>query len=424
MAVAQVLARLRNEPLADCPISTAIEQLCRGCDHLWRDRVLTPAVTLRLFLLQVLHGNTAIAHLRQLSGLAFAPGSYCEARQRLPLEVILGVLGSLVRWANEHVRRDERLIGQGTGGRVLVVDGSSFSTADTPGLRERFGLYPGARPGIGYPMGKLLGLLDLATGMFIQMLAMPVLVHDMSLVASVHSALLAGDILLGDRAFCSFAHFALLAQRGVFACCRLHQNRKGQGGSGTHRWHKDKVPPAWMGAAQWAAMPEWMDVRLVSYGVDTPGFRSRRVTVATTMLDEARWPDSFIIALYGHRWEIETCFNHLKTTLRMNVLKCRTVEGVRKELAMYLLAYNLVRLAMLRAARAQGATVRRVSFADAARWLCARMLGLEGVETLIVNPPRPGRWEPRVTRSRMKAYDLMVRPRSEMKAAAKTGGKA
>ena len=91
--VAHVLARLRREPLADCPLAGHVEQLCRACGHGWRDRLLTPAVTLRLFLLQVLHGNAAIAHLRQLSGLAFAPASYCEARGRLPLGVILGLLG-------------------------------------------------------------------------------------------------------------------------------------------------------------------------------------------------------------------------------------------------------------------------------------------------------------------------------------------
>jgi hypothetical protein len=415
-----VLARLKREPLNHLPIFDHVDQLCRDCDHLWRERVLTPLVTLRLFLLQVLHGNAAITHLRRLASMDFAPSSYCEARKRLPLEVILGLLQATVAWANDHLRTHARLLGQ----RVLIVDGSSFSTVDSPELHKHFGLYPGAKPGVSYPMGKLLGLMDSASGLFVRMLALPVLVHDMSNVVAVHSMLQAGDILLGDRAFCSFAHFVLLSRRGVFACCRLHQMRKSQHGRrGAVQWRKGQRP-AWISPEQYAAMPQLIQVRLVSYVVPHAGFRSQRVTVATTLLDEKIWPDERIAALYGQRWEIETCFDHLKTSLKMNQLKCQDVAGVQKELLMYLLAYNLVRLAMLMAAEAQRVAVKRISFIDAARWLSVRMQGLGGSNRLIVNPLREGRVEPRVIRGRMKAYDLMVRPRNEMKMAGKTKGNA
>lgn len=421
MAVVHVLARLKREPLDHLPIFQNVDQLCRDCNHLWRDRVLTPLMTLRLFLLQVLHGNTAISHVPRLASMDFAPSSYCEARKRLPLEVILGLLQTMVNWANDHLRTPARLLGQ----RVLIVDGSSFSTVDSPELREHFGLYPGARPGVSYPMGKLLGLMDSATGLFVQMLALPVLVHDLSNVVAAHAMLQAGDILLGDRAFCSFAHFVLLSQRGVLACCRLHQMRKSQQGRrGAATWRKGQRRPAWLSPEQHAAMPELIQVRLVSYVVQHAGFRSRRITVATTLLDEKTWPDERIAALYGQRWEIETCFDHLKTSLKMNQLKCQDVAGVQKELAMYLLAYNLVRLAMLKAAAAQRVVVNRISFIDAARWLCAAMQGLLGSNRLIVNPLRKGRNQPRVIRGRMKAYDLMTRPRAEMKTTGKTKGNA
>jgi hypothetical protein len=135
------------------------------------------------------------------------------------------------------------------------------------------------------------------------------------------------------------------------------------------------------------------------------------VTLATTLLDERLWPDERLAELYGLRWEIEGCFDHLKTTMKMNVLRCQSVAGVERELAMYLLAYNLVRLEMLRAGVMQAVAVSRVSLIDALRRLCVLALGLPGVETLIINPLRPGRWSPRVIRGRMKAYDLMTRPR-------------
>jgi hypothetical protein len=411
MAVASVLARLRREPLDDLPIASCINQLCDQCQHDWRDRLLTPLVTLRLFLLQVLHGNTAINHLRQLCGLDFAASSYCEARQRLPLEVILALLGAVVQWADQHLRQSAARIGA----RVLIVDGSNFSTPDTPSLRQRFGLYPGGKPGVCYPMGKLLGLLDGATGLFVQMLALPVLVYEANYTVALHPMLQNGDILLGDRAFCSFAQVALLNLRGVFCCFRLHQNRKPKALRGLQRWDKTRKAPVWMDPQQFVLLPDHLNLRLVSYTIGRAGFRTRRVTVATTLLDERAWPDERIAELYGRRWEIETCFNHLKTTLGMNMLKCKSASGVMKELAMYLLVYNLVRLAMLRAATVQQVNLSRISFVDAVRWLLCRMLGLPGVFELITNPARQGRCHPRLIRGRLKQYDLMVRPRNQYK---------
>jgi hypothetical protein len=415
MAVSFVLARLRQEPLSHLPIADLVRQACEACELEYRNRLLTPLVTLRLFLLQILHGNTAINHLRQLSGLAFVASSYCEARERLPLAMITGLIASLARWAG-RADGDKSLPGQ----RVLVVDGSTFSTPDEPGLRERFGLYPTATVGVAYPMGKLLGLLDLATGMFVELLALPLLIHDMGGVARLHPSLRAGDILVGDRAFCSFAHFHLLSVAGVFGCFRLHQRRKP--GKGRERWGKPSRCPAWMSPEQFATLPAFIDVRLVGYAVVHKGFRTKHVTVATTLLDETMWSDEQLANLYGHRWEaavrhrrIETCFGYLKTTMGMNMLRCRTVAGVEKELAMYLLAYNLVRLAMVRMAGQRRVEVRKVSFIDAMRYLAARMMGLAGVEDLIINPTRPGRTQPRVIRGRLKQYDLMNRPRSTYK---------
>ena len=139
------------------------------------------------------------------------------------------------------------------------------------------------------------------------------------------------------------------------------------------------------------------------------------VLIATT-LDEANWPDDKIAELYGHRWQIETCFNHLKTTMKMNVLRCTTVDGVKKELAVYLAAYNLVRMAMLKAAQEQRVSPDRISFVDAQRWLLARMLGLPGVGRLIVNPDRRGRSQLRVIRRRLKKYLLLTKPRAQVEA--------
>jgi hypothetical protein len=208
-----VLARLKREPLADLPIAEPLDQAARDLGHRWRDRALTPLVMVRLKLIQVLAGNCPAPQLRQLSGIGFVPSSYSEARSRLPLAVLQWLLG----WLQAQAEQSLGIVGK-IGPRVLVVDGTSYSMPDTPKLRDHFGLPAGAGPGVGYPSGKLMGLLDLATGMFLSLLALPLFTHDMRGVVSLHPMLQTGDILLGDRAFCSFCHFVLLNARGVFAC--------------------------------------------------------------------------------------------------------------------------------------------------------------------------------------------------------------
>lgn len=408
MAVACVLARLRREPLQDCALAGQVDQLCRDQVHHWRDRLLTPVVTVRLMLLQVLHGNTAITHLRQLSGLEFAASSFCEARTRLPLKL----WERLGQWVASLAPLSS-VAPMLSGVRVLIADCSSFSMSDTPQLRKHFGTVQsrGAREGVSYPVAKLVGLLDAASGMFVQLLVAPLYTHDLRHTLAVHSVLQIGDVLLGDRAYCSYAHLSLLHVRGVFGCFRLHQRRKDHS-IGAQRWKRGARPPAWLTPGQWLTLPQWLDVRIVSYRVSERGFRTQRVMIATTLLDAVAWPDSRIAELYGHRWRIETCFDHLKTTMRLNVLKCQTVDGVMKELAAHLLVYNLVRLTMLCAATRQKRSVWRISFIDAVRWLSVRMIGLAGVERLIETPLRRGRHQPRVIRRRMKEYDLMNKPRA------------
>jgi hypothetical protein len=415
--VSSVLARLKRDPIADLPLAACVEQLCGECDLVWRERLLPPLVTLRLFLIQILQGNCPISALRQLSGIPFAVSSYCEARGKLPLQV----LQLLLHWLQEQADRSMDVAWK-IGQRILIVDGSSYSMPDTPELASHFHLAPGTKPGVGYPVGKLMGLLDAATGMFVELLALPLFQHDMRCVIGVHPMLRCGDILLGDRAFCSFAHFCLLQARGVFACMRLHQARKKQS-PGLQRWNKPRKAPAWMDAAQFLGLPAFIDVRIVRYTITRKGYRTHQVLVATTLMDSVLWPDEKIAELFGHRWTIETCFNHLKTTMKMSVLRCKTVEGVKKELAVYLIAYNLIRLAMLKAAQAQGVSAARISFVDAMRWMAARMLGLQGVGRLIVNPDRKGRCQLRVIRRRLKEYDLLIKPRRQMEAeiAAKQG---
>jgi Transposase DDE domain len=404
--ISSALARLRRTGGVDLLPDQPVLQLLLSLGVVWRDRLLTPLTTLRLFVLQILFGNASIIHLRQLSGLNFAPSSYCEARQRLNLRWIY----RLIQWTVDQARQIHPT--PALGHRLWVVDCSSFSMSDTPVLRERFGLprSRGAKEGVSYPVAKFMALLDRTTGCFVRLIPGPLNRHEASGVIKLHRNLRPGDILLGDRAFCSYAHVALLSMRGVFACFRLHQIRHGVGG-GVESWSKPQCPK-WMTAAQFDRLPASIQVRIVRYTIQRKGYRTRHVAIATMLLDEQAWPDGAIAELYGHRWNIETCFDPLKTTMKMSVLKCQSIGGTLRELLVYLLVYNLIRLAMLQSAATQKVEVDRVSFIDAMRYLAARLLGLPGIARLRCVPHRPGRRQPRVIRRRLKNYDLLVEPPS------------
>jgi len=179
-------------------------------------------------------------------------------------------------------------------------------------------------------------------------------------------------------------------------------------------WFKPAVRPKWLTAQQWKSLPEVLRVRELRYRVTRPGYRVREITLVTTLLDSQRYPLEALAELYHQRWTIETNFRHLKITLGMDRLHCQTVLGVQKEMAMFCLVYNLVRLAMGFAAQAQHAPLDRISFKDALRWLLTTP-DLEECPRLLVNPRRKPRLEPRVQKRRPKRYPFLHQPRETLR---------
>jgi DDE family transposase len=421
----------------------AIEDACREAGHQWRERRLPPVTTIKLFLLQILFGNTACVHLPRLSGLGFTASAYCEARARLPLAALQTLLTRSTARMAECVRDTGRWLGH----RVFLVDGSNFSMSDTPELQREFGQSSNQKPGCGFPLAHWLVLVHAASGLVQKMFTAPLRTHDLSSVVQLHPELQPGDVLVGDRGFCSFAHLALLAARGVQAMFRIHQTfivdftparphveprlatlKRGKG-QPRSRWLKQLGPldqcvewfkpvqcPPWMTAEQFAALPATLVVRELRYRVTRHGFRVRDVTLVTTLLDPNLYPADALANLYRLRWTIETHFKQLKTTMHMDVLHCQTVAGVHKELTMFVLVYNLVRMVVLQAARQQEVHPDRISFIDAVRWLATAGPGAQ-LPKLVVNPLRPGRLEPRVRKRRPKEYPLMTKPRDELRKA-------
>jgi hypothetical protein len=336
----------------------AIKQACEEEKYSWRDRLLNPVTTIYLFILQILHGNTACTHVVHFGQGNFTDTAYCAARKRLPL----GVLRRLVGRIAQGVRTATQAQATWLGHRVWLLDGSSFSMPDTPELQTTFGQPSGQRRGCGFPVAKFLALLDLATGMLLRIEPAPLRSHEMSRAAVATSSLRPGDIVLGDRGFCSYAHFAILLNRDQHGVFRAHQRLiidftpgrpqaargkaqrprgatirphsrwvRSQGNSDqVVIWYKPKQKPLWISKDDYASLPQEITVRELRYKIHTPGYRVGEVTLVTTLLDASVYSAEALAELYFRRWQVEVYLRDLKITLKMDVLKCKTVAGVLK----------------------------------------------------------------------------------------------
>lgn len=422
-----------------------VERACKAAGHAWRDRLLGPVTTLRLLVLQVLHGNAACRTTLRLAGLACSDAAYCQARARLPLEAIGMIAASLTHEARQAVRD----FGRWRGRRVFHIDGSGLSMPDEPELRQRFGVPNERVIGCGFPMMHVLWLFDAATGLIADFAVERWNRHDLADASKLHAPMAAGDVLVGDRAFGSYAHLALLLRRNLHGLFREHQRRKtprprkprkhgqrrriaaqlpGAGassrvirslgpGDDLLEYDKPAKAPSWMTPEEFDQLPGAITVRRITYRVTSPGCRTRHVTLVTTLTDPRKYSRDDLMALYESRWRIETNLRHLKQTLKLHTLRCTTLDGVMKELWAYLIVYNQVRLLMLESARRQRVACHRISFIDTLDALRCGPLWptLQATLDLLINPRRPGRHEPRVIKRRKDKYSYMTQPRAKLR---------
>jgi hypothetical protein len=439
-SIATAVAQFKAKP-ARILNRAVVEAVCREQEHEWRERELDPFTTLSRFIQQVCYGNIPVAELRRLNNEAFSESAYCQSRMRLPLEVLeqisrrvylaAGVDGAHYRWR---------------GHRTFIIDGSSFSMPDTAALRKYFGLPGATMNGCGFPASHLLVLFDAKTGLFVEQVASKLATADLTRSPRLRAQMSAGDILLGDEHFGSWAHLALLMSEGKhglfpinhrrtvdFTPGRKHVSESMRNPEGLPHsrwvkslgtddqlveWPKPKKRPAWLTKAQYAALPSFITVRELRRTVQTEGSGRVTLLMATTLVDAVSYPAAAITDLRMQRWNVETNLAHLKTTMGMDVLRCKTVQGVLKELAVFRLVYNLVRVVMLEAAERQKVDVKRLSFADALYYIRHARPG-DALPTLKVNPERKGRIEPRAKKRRPKVYDRLNKPRQQMRNALK-----
>jgi hypothetical protein len=408
-----------------------------------RDRIYSLRRTFFGFLYQVLNPDCpcrpvvrqiqALFALHNAGSVDEGTSAYCQARDRLPLDI----LSRLRAAAAAHAQKVCQLW---RGLCVKVIDGTSTSAPDTPKNQHAYP-QPGAqKPGCGFPVLKLVGVFSLATGALLDYVKGNKHQHELNLLQKLLDQFKAGDLVLGDRGFNSYTLLALLLMRGAHGLFRLHQRRPADLRKGKRLGKNDRLMvwskpwlwqrPRYLSKAIWQRIAQQLSVRVVRFTLAVPGYRAQSVTLVTTLLDAHAYPAEELARLYVRRWRIELWFRDIKTSMGMEVLRCKSPKMLHKELEMFFIAYNLIRCLMAEAAAIYEVPMERLSFkgtVDSVRQFSvaiAQARSRKNQKQLIAHllkviaqdevPDRPGRRDPRAVKRRPKPYQLLNRPRHLM----------
>ena len=361
--------------------------------------------------------------------------AYCQARAKLSLGLLERALSASFLSAEKRAPACKPLQRR----PVKVVDASSVRLEDTQVNRAVFPASKNQFSKPSFPILKLMAMFSLASGSLIARATGTIETAETRLLMSLRKHVQPGDILLGDRAYGLFIVLHWVSSLGADLVARLNTRsrrvdfrtatKRFGPRDGLFRWHKPLVASKLLSAQEWKQVPETMVVRIIHVRVERPGFRTRELTLVTTLLDEKLYPAAEIMEVHFKRWRLEMCLDDLKTTLGMEKLRCRTPALVQKELLVYLIAHNFVRWIMCQAAEQQSANLERISFTgtvDAFRQWSIALVQARGPGKLtkqkrmwreLLNiiaadlvPERPGRKEPRAVKKRSK-YPPLSKPR-------------
>jgi hypothetical protein len=428
-------------PFRDLLNESMIAEALKAEEVRYRRRLFDPFVTLWTFLSQVLDDKTCHnAVSRVIAWLAVEnaeipsvdTSAYCQARKRLPEKLLQRLFGQVAQGLENQVTSEHLWCGR----HVKVIDGSTVSMPDTPTNQKAYPQPSSQAKGCGFPIAKIGVLFSLATGAAAALVINVVNTHDIKLARQIYQFLKPGDVLLGDCAFCSYADMFFIQKHDCDAVFRLSQTRKNERERGRRKplssyesiedWHKPKTRPKGLLPEEFAQLPKALTIRVIKYYIPSPGFRTKYVVLATTLLDSKVYPTTEVMRLYGQRWQVELNLRHLKTTLDMDIVRGKTPELVRKEIYAHLLAYNLLRTVMWSAGTTYKVDPFRLSLQGTRHHLDNFIPQLASASTqkrdmlyqtllkTIVHklvPERKGRCEPRVRKRRPKAYPLMRKPR-------------
>jgi hypothetical protein len=392
-------------------------------------QVLNPECACREVVRQI-QSLFALVSSRQVSDNT---GAYCIARGRLPLDTLARLRCSVAA----HATKAEELWNKF---RVRVLDGTAVSMPDTPENQRAYPQSAEQKPGCGFPFMKLVGIFSLSTGVLLDYAKGNKHKHDLNLLHRLLEVFKVGDLVLADRGFSCYTLLAYLWARKIPVLMRLHHARSADLRRGKRLGKNDRLvvwrkPQSWerryWSLFVWKNLAPELSVRILRFSLCSPGFRTRSVTLVTTLLDPEAYPAEELARLYARRWQIELWFRDLKTSMGMNVLRCQTPRMLHKELEMFFIAYNLIRCLMLQAVRDHEVDLSRISFkgtVDATRQFAAAVAQarsrksqkaliaalLKTIASDLV-PDRPNRREPRAVKRRPNPCAYLTKPRDKFK---------
>lgn len=405
-----------------------------------RNRIYTRPRTFWSMLWQGLNpkasGRQVVRQIQALFELHAGPspsqedGAYCRAKARLPLKEFPKALQASAQAADRLAPARTLLRGRS----IKLADGSTFTAPDTRKNRRRYP--PVQTPEPSFPMLRVMVLFSLVSGAVLSVVTGDLRTAELPMLYQMFHLLAPSDILIADRGFGNFVLLALLGhfKPGVGFIGRSARRADGRrrlkrlgAGDWLVAWKKGNNPSLWLPAPVWARLPKEITVRIVRGSCYVKGFRVRRVTLVTTLVDAEHYPAPEILQAYLRRWRLEMCLDDLKTTLEMEMLRSRSPQMLQKEIYAHLIAHNLIRCTMAQAATEHAVPLERVSFKgtlDAVRQFTQAMTQartkkrrsdlwdklLEALARDLV-PERSGRREPRAIKRVKNKYPRLSCPR-------------
>jgi hypothetical protein len=326
--------------------------------------------------------------------------------------------------------------------RVIVVDGTGVSMPDTLANQEMWPQPSTQKLGCGFPVARICACFSLKSGALLSYALGNKKNHELPLFRQQWHTFKQGDIILGDKGFCSYFDTANLKEQGIDMVITLARRAPVSAANSLKRLGPDDLLISWQrpvyntrlsySIEEWAKLPEELILRQIKVTVKYPGFRTQKFYIVTTLLDAAQYPAEELAELYFKRWDVELFFRDIKTTMGMDILRCKTPEMIRKEILIHFIAYNCIRRLMCEASKKMYLNARIVSFKGSVQALrnwephlnqakisrAEQFRLISNLYEAMTNMPitqRPGRSEPRCLKRRKKNYQLMTAPRHEMK---------
>jgi putative transposase len=397
-----------------------IHRVCRDAGHAWRNRLLTPGVTVHLMLLQLL-ARVAMIGVGRVAQVTVSAAAIGKARMRLPRAVWQKLADGTALW------NATRGLATYCGLTTYIADGTTLVAADTPAMVKALGRSP--NPGkakTGLAMPRILALMNAVTGAITGVLELPPGRGEQSMLTRLLGRLGPKSLLLGDAGLIGFAQFAFMRQMGVQFVMRLARNKtvKGRGkgirrrikrlgkGGNLVRWSRPERRPKWINGVLWKNLPASLELRQIAIQLVRPGFQTTWAWIVTDLTDDKKYTAASLAELYGKRYGIELAFRQLKKYLKMERLSAKTPAGVRKEILAFVVLYNLVQRLINDAAKRQKVPPDRISFTDAARVLLDHPPD-QPVPDLKLNPKRKRPNEPRARKHGGQRFPQLKTPRKQ-----------